>query len=235
MKQVAVALLIVSLGCRDQRPATSVAIAPVGRAVRAIVTPPAPVLFAPVTSASLWSAAASSQTTESWTAVAEALERELAECTQDCLFIAHSLVDARERAERATGNLILTEHEFGNVPPTARATIDAWDTYVSLAPPSDPDVETMRLKAAMTLDYRDQLAAIPRLEAFVSTYRDDSRSFAAGALLDSLIRNRLADELSQQVAQLLADPAALDADLQQRLASLHAQIGAGEMPPAAEP
>lgn len=231
MNRIAIVVAFVCVGCREQpvaaRASTAAPTAAKHRIRRSTLPP---VLADPVTSASLWATAASSDTAQSWTAVADSLQRELAECTKDCLFLAHELVEARDHADRIVNDKGFTEHENGRLPPVTRALIEASDAYVSLASPSDPQVEHLQLMTALTLNYCDELAGIPRLQTFVSTYRDGDRSIVAKLLLDSLIRNGEADELERLVTQLLAGPTGLDADVQQRLASIQASLAIGKMP-----
>ncbi len=212
----AAALLVVVTACREQPgpPPTS---RPPSRHV-AVTYPP--VLAKPVTASSLWANAAAHGTVEGWSNAAAALQGELVECQTDCLLLAHEVVLAREKAERAGGETAMSEHQDGQVRPLTRATLDAMDAYVKLAAPGDLDAKRMQLVSALTLDYADQLAAIPRLEAFIATYSDEDRSMVAEMLLDSLIRNGRVDDLQRRVAALLADPIGLSPELLARLARM---------------
>ena len=162
-----------------------------------------------------WSTAETTNSAQSWSAVADAYARDRARCTTDCLDAAYAVVLTRKNAVSANPPLQPPKLEdtapgAAPLPDRVKALVAALDDYVKLAPATDPDIIEMKFLAANALFRWNQSDSIARLEELLREHRDDpAAEYAANMLLDALMRANRIEELKAWVADLLADTAFL--------------------------
>lgn len=210
---LSVAFVLVAFSCRARNsekkspaaPGSAIATAPRPMIKRSPTQPSLPPRL-PLTAVA-WNAAKTAQTPESWDATAEAYERELATCTDDCVETAYAVVLARRNAMQKED----TEPPPGEAPvplsPRAQATVDALDQFAALYP-DDPDAAGCKFLAANVLRRHRQPDALARLEALLRENRmDQTAEYAANLLLDALVQQGRMAEVRALVDELLADAA----------------------------
>lgn len=225
MHRAALAIVLVLAGCRcreaDPTPApsrvTPKRAAPIAAAQRPSLPPQQPF------TAIAWSVAEASHTAASWDAAADAYEREMESCAEDCNETVYAIVLARRNAMLAAPITPPEGDKPVSLPPRVQALVDALDHYAAVGDPNDPDVAGVKFLAANALNKWRQPDAIARFEAVLRDHPTaEVAEYAANLLLHTLMQQERIQELEIWVARLLSDPAFLAGkpELEQTLAQL---------------
>jgi pentatricopeptide repeat protein len=158
----------------------------------------------------VWARAEAANSAAAWDDAAELYLEERAGCTDDCGDAAYAVVLARTNALAAEHPEPPSTDTPVDLPPRARAVVDAIDDYIEQADAADPELPALSFLAANMLARWNHPDALVRLEAILREYRgDETAEYAANILLDALVRAGRIGEVRALVDELLADEAFL--------------------------